>query len=65
MLCKVCGIREVEYGLLVCPECIYQDAEEKRLILILYAQGHTRHCACRQVWGDGECECGRVPFTTA
>ena len=20
--------------------------------------GHTRHCACRQVWGDGECECG-------
>lgn len=19
--------------------------------------GHSRHCACRQVWGDGECEC--------
>jgi hypothetical protein len=19
--------------------------------------GHTRHCACRQVWGDGYCEC--------
>ena len=20
-------------------------------------RGHTYHCACRQVWGDGECEC--------
>ena len=20
--------------------------------------GHTLHCSCRQVWGDGECECG-------
>jgi hypothetical protein len=20
-------------------------------------QGHTLHCAQRQVWGDGECEC--------
>ena len=19
--------------------------------------GHPYHCACRQVWGDGECEC--------
>ena len=19
--------------------------------------GHSHHCACRQVWGDGECEC--------
>ena len=19
--------------------------------------GHTHHCACRIVWGDGECEC--------
>jgi hypothetical protein len=20
-------------------------------------KGHSHHCACRQVWGDGECEC--------
>jgi hypothetical protein len=20
--------------------------------------GHTRHCAARMKWGDGECECG-------
>ena len=19
--------------------------------------GHSYHCACRQIWGDGECEC--------
>lgn len=25
-------------------------------------QGHTLHCAQRQVWGDGECECA---FTAA
>lgn len=28
------------------------------------ADGHTYHCACRLVWGDGECECefeGKLP----
>lgn len=29
------------------------DVKIKELIEV----GHTRHCACRQVWGDGECEC--------
>lgn len=23
----------------------------------LEQEGHTNHCACRIVWGDGECEC--------
>lgn len=23
----------------------------------LQESGHTYHCAARQVWGDGECEC--------
>ena len=23
----------------------------------LRLEGHTHHCACRLVWGDGECEC--------
>ena len=23
------------------------------------ARGHTRHCACRIVWGDGECTCSK------
>lgn len=23
----------------------------------LVEEGHTMHCAQRQIWGDGECEC--------
>ena len=23
----------------------------------LIDDGHPEHCACRQIWGDGECEC--------
>ena len=23
----------------------------------IQSKGHPHHCACRQVWGDGECEC--------
>ena len=35
---------------------IYKDGEEE--IPRLMRDGHTCHCACRLVWGDGECECG-------
>ena len=31
---------------------------ERDPILALEAKGHSHHCACRLVWGDGECECG-------
>lgn len=31
--------------------------EEEELISELQRKGHTYHCACRLVWGDGECEC--------
>jgi hypothetical protein len=24
--------------------------------------GHTHNCACRLVWGDGECECNKQGF---
>ena len=34
-----------------------QWALDKRAIKELEQQGHTFHCAARQVWGDGECEC--------
>jgi hypothetical protein len=37
------------------------DEEEARRdnvdIEWISGQGHTLHCAQRQVWGDGECEC--------
>ena len=42
-LCFPCQSREI-----LCR------AERRRLT----DQGHTFHCACRQIWGDGECECG-------
>lgn len=29
----------------------------KRINELITADGHARHCAYRQVWGDGECEC--------
>ena len=25
----------------------------------LISEGHTRHCACRQTWGDGICTCNQ------
>lgn len=27
-------------------------------VIKLEKEGHSYHCACRQIWGDGECECG-------
>lgn len=40
-------------------QCPDKQAIEKNV-----REGHTYHCACRLVWGDGECECkmqGIVP----
>lgn len=34
--------------------------EEAKAIDALVAAGHPLHCAQRQVWGDGECECPDV-----
>jgi hypothetical protein len=57
-----------------------EHGDDLKRIDELVARGHTRHCACRQVWGDGECSCelekvydpywwmkieAGVPFTTA
>ena len=33
------------------------SVDELQAIVILHDIGHTHHCACRQIWGDGECEC--------
>jgi hypothetical protein len=33
------------------------EAEDLKRIKQLQKEGHSHHCACRQVWGDGECEC--------
>ena len=34
------------------------DDDQIASIEQLVEEGHPYHCACRQVWGDGECECG-------
>ena len=36
-----------------------QYEEEREQVDVLISQGHTRHCACRQVWGDGLCTCNQ------
>lgn len=65
-------------GAYLCGDCIVKmhaknedyekslSMEEQRRIEEIVADGHTNHCACRQVWGDGECECkmkGIIPGT--
>jgi len=37
----------------------YEEPDEES-IEILQKEGHTYHCACRIVWGDGECECDKA-----
>jgi hypothetical protein len=34
-----------------------EEADNLKKIEALQSTGHSHHCACRQVWGDGECEC--------
>ena len=34
-----------------------EEADNLARIEQLKEEGHGEHCACRQVWGDGECEC--------
>lgn len=34
-----------------------QFEEDKKKVKEIQEKGHEYHCACRQIWGDGECEC--------
>lgn len=38
------------------------EADNLKTIDRLISEGHSRHCACRQVWGDGECECDMYQY---
>ena len=33
--------------------------EDDEKIDRLVKEGHSLHCSCRIVWGDGECECNQ------
>lgn len=40
---------------------VWEKEEDKKKIDELMGKGHSYHCATRQVWGDGECECDLYP----
>lgn len=37
-----------------------EEEYEHHRVVELTKQGHTFHCACRIVTGDGECECNKT-----
>ena len=43
---------------LVCPCCQDEmDLDSFNIVNIMLVYGCSYHCATRQVWGDGECQC--------
>jgi hypothetical protein len=55
--CPQCGELGPGPGNELCDSCKSENEESQKLIEGLTDSGHSRHCACRIVWGDGECEC--------
>lgn len=58
MICKQCEENKILSSDDLCFFCVKQNREDSESLKALQEAGHTRHCACRIVWGDGECECG-------
>jgi hypothetical protein len=50
---------DCEHWLLNGKGCVKDrlDCPEFKPVKELVLKGHTRHCAIRQIFGDGECEC--------
>ena len=42
-----------------------KQKEDEEEIKRLEDEGHTYHCSCRLVWGDGQCECENVEIIKA
>lgn len=62
MFCQMCGEKEAtvksdQGNLNLCELCFREWEKEHEEIKKHIKAGHSHHCACRQVWGDGECEC--------
>lgn len=53
--------KDVNYTEWLKEQGLEKEAEEfekdLKRIREIKEEGHSYHCACRQVWGDGECEC--------
>ena len=59
MLCMKCGRMETLPDQETCDKCERQNADDLEQIAHHIREGHTSHCAKRQAWGDGECECNK------
>ena len=59
--CKQCGekISYLQPQDEICEYCVRQNRYDQLKQVQLINKGHTHHCAMRQTWGDGECECGK------
>lgn len=56
-ICPQCGDLGPGPGRKLCDSCESENDIDSKLINAFVGQGHSRHCAGRMVWGDGECEC--------
>lgn len=61
--CRMCWNAPCVPGSQMCQSCIDEGERDQAEISKLISDGHTHHCACRQVWGDGECECEKRGIT--
>lgn len=56
--CRQCGhFGYINKGEDICGSCKADNEFNEKAINQLIKEGHPYHCACRQVWGDGVCEC--------
>ncbi len=58
-MCPQCGKNKTMLDLCgVCIDCMIENLEDQEKMEKLEESGHSSHCASRQVYGDGACECG-------
>ena len=60
-LCPMCGYVPTTAAGVMCVDCTQRSARDDHQLTQLMNSGHTYHCAARQTWGDGSCECGVGP----
>jgi hypothetical protein len=56
-LCPLCGYVPTTAAGVMCADCTQRSARDDHQLTQLMNAGHTYHCAARQTWGDGTCEC--------
>lgn len=58
MPCKICNQDHPLDSDNLCQECADRMGHYDNKIFDLEAAGHTKDCARRMVYGDGQCQCG-------